>query len=137
MKIAFGGEVQIAPVWLSNLMNQLISMMKKSMLEHNIHIHSAKLKQIYLLNTLHYIGFELKTFYETLFDKGLVWCALWKNSPKIQISSFSKQNSYCQNYVMFIPYFRFLVLGILVTLVAWFSFRFFHLVHLALKTKIK
>ena len=38
MKIAFGGEVQIALVWLSNLMNQLISIMKKGMLEHNIHI---------------------------------------------------------------------------------------------------
>ena len=35
--------------------------------------------------------------------------------------------------VSFIPYFRILVFGILVTLVAWFSFRFFRLAHLALQ----
>jgi len=35
--------------------------------------------------------------------------------------------------VSFIHYFRLLVFGILVTLVAWFSFRFFHLAHLALQ----
>ena len=35
--------------------------------------------------------------------------------------------------VLFIPYFRLLVFGILVTLVAWFSFRFFRLAHLALQ----
>ena len=43
--------------------------MKKSMPEHNIHIPSAKVKQIYLM---HYIGFELKTFYETPCNKGLM-----------------------------------------------------------------
>jgi hypothetical protein len=36
-------------------------------------------------------------------------------------------------YVSFIPYFRLLVFGILVTLVAWFSFRFFLLGHLVLQ----
>ena len=37
-------------------------------------------------------------------------------------------------YVSFIPYFRLLVFGILVTLVVWFSFlSFFHLSHLALQ----
>ena len=35
--------------------------------------------------------------------------------------------------VLFIPYFRLLVFGILVTLVAWFSFLFFRLAHLALQ----
>ena len=35
--------------------------------------------------------------------------------------------------VSFIPYFAFLVFGILVTIVAWFSFRFFCLAHLALQ----
>ena len=54
--------------------------MKNKMPEHNTHMPSAKIKQIYLL---HYIGLELKTFYETLHQK-------------IQIFSFSKQNSYCQ-----------------------------------------
>ena len=39
------------------------------MREHNIHIPSAKIKQIYLM---HYIGFELKTFYETPCNKGLM-----------------------------------------------------------------
>ena len=37
------------------------------------------------------------------------------------------------NYVSFIPYFHILVFGILVTLVAWFSFCFFCLAHLALQ----
>ena len=35
--------------------------------------------------------------------------------------------------VSFIPYFRLFVFGILVTLVVWFSFSFFHLAHLALQ----
>ena len=35
--------------------------------------------------------------------------------------------------VSFIPYFRHLFLGILVTLVAWYSFPFFRLAHLALQ----
>ena len=39
----------------------------------------------------------------------------------------------CVIYVSFIPYFRLLVFGILVTLVAWFSFLFFRLAHLALQ----
>ena len=35
--------------------------------------------------------------------------------------------------VLFIPYLCLLIFGILVTLVAWFSFRFFRLAHLALQ----
>lgn len=77
MKIAFGGEVQIAIKQFNESIN--INNEKK-MPEHNTHMPSAKIKQIYLL---HYIGLELKTFYETLHQK-------------IQIFSFSKQNSYCQ-----------------------------------------
>ena len=73
MKIAFGGEVQIAIKQFNESIN--INNQKK-MPEHNTHMPSAKIK-------LHYIGLELKTFYETLHQK-------------IQIFSFSKQNSYCQ-----------------------------------------
>ena len=48
-------------------------------------------------------------------------CASWKIN----------HNKY--SYVYFIPYFCLLVCGILVTLVAWFSFCFFCLSHLALQ----
>ena len=50
-----------------------------------------------------------------------------KNLPLL----WSSQN--ISTFVLFIPYFRLLVFGILVTLVAWFFFSFFRLAHLALQ----
>ena len=52
---------------------------------------------------------------------------LWFANIKPKMSMFLK------SFVLFIPYFCPLVFGISVTLVAWFSFLFFLLAHLALQ----
>ena len=56
----------------------------------------------------------------------------FKSSPDSK-SDHTCEVKYILSYVLFIQYFCPLVFGILVTLVAWFSFRFFCLAHLALQ----
>ena len=85
-----------------------------------------KWKEFFLLSAVNYCLSlycrSLATLLEpgSFMNKNLTMMMMMRLS---QILSLSKVNFYV--FVSFIPYFHLLVFGILVTLVAWFSFRFF------------
>ena len=82
---------------------------------------SNKVKSLIFLAPLHCIVRLHTTYCSQSHQRGSI------SSTYLHTVLFMKTN------VLLIPYFRLLVFGILVTIVVWFSLRFFRLVHLALQ----